>query len=134
MKKKKKSESFGLHLMVDAYGCPHDILDDFKPSYTFLNELPSQLGMKILTHPYVIHAQGNDKKDPGGWTGFVVIQESHISVHTFPKRGFVTIDVYSCKEFDTEKALDYLKNLFKPKEVEYYIQVRGQNYPEKDIH
>jgi len=37
------------------------------------------------------------KKDPGGWSGFVIIAESHISIHTFPARRFVSIDVYTCK-------------------------------------
>ena len=132
--KKKRLVPFGLHLMVDGYECSHEVLDNFHVSYDFLNKLPNLLGMKLLTHPYVIHAQDNGIKDPGGWTGFVVIQESHISVHTFPKRGFVTIDVYSCTQFDAKKALNYIRKLFKTQNLEYYIQIRGQNYPERNIH
>jgi S-adenosylmethionine decarboxylase len=53
--------------------------------------------MKQLSKPEVYYAQGNSPKDPGGWTGIVVVEESHISIHTFPKLRFVSIDVYTCK-------------------------------------
>lgn len=137
MGKKEKGQintSLGIHLMVDAYECPHAILDDMKISYEFLDKLPEKIGMKKLTIPYVIHADANDKKDPGGWTGFVIIAESHISVHTFPKRGFVTIDVYSCKGFDTKKTLDHIQKVFQPKEIDSITALRGKKYPAKNIY
>ena len=40
-----------------------------------------------------------------GISGFVIIAESHISVHTFPGRDYVNIDIFSCKSFDHEQAL-----------------------------
>lgn len=69
--------------------------------------------MKKMTEPYVIKATSNEfmgGKDPGGFSGFVIIQESHISIHTFAKRGFATVDLYSCKNFEPESAVEYLKN------------------------
>lgn len=50
-----------------------------------LNNLPALIGMTILTPPFVVHANSNEQeggKDPGGYSGFVMIKESHISVHT----------------------------------------------------
>ncbi len=56
----------------------------------------------------------------------VIIQESHIALHTFAKRGYVTLDVYSCKEFDTEVALQYFKDVFKSDDVEFKLETRGE--------
>jgi S-adenosylmethionine decarboxylase len=89
--------------------------------------------MEILFPPVVTFALPNGKKDPGGWSGFVMIQESHISIHTFIKRRFVTIDVYSCKNFDVQFAIKYFKDIFKSDDVEYEIEVRGKKYPAENI-
>ena len=70
--------------------------------------------MKKMAEPSVYRALANEVKDPGGWTGFVVIQESHISIHTFPKRGFVSADVYTCKNgMDKEYILEFFRDKFK---------------------
>ena len=52
-----------------------------------------------------------------------LIQRKYISVHTFTKRGFVSIDVYSCKEFDKDAAKNILLEVFKPKNVEEHYLI-----------
>lgn len=89
--------------------------------------------MKKLLGPYVIRVKENHTKDPGGYTGFVVIQESHISVHTFPKRRFVSIDVYSCNDFDYKEAIRYTKEFFRLPRHEINVIIRGKKYPVKNI-
>ena len=129
----QKNVPFGLHLMMDIYNCAPQVLNDKDLVLKILNTLPKKLGMRVLLEPVVTFAQPNGKRDPGGWSGFVMIQESHISVHTFIKRRFVTIDIYSCKHFDTQYAIDYFIKMFKTNDVEYEIEVRGKKYPSKDI-
>ncbi len=119
--------------MLEAYNCPFEVLNDANICYAILNDLPGEIGMTKMTLPYVVKSEGNDKKDPGGWTGFVIINESHISLHTFAKRGYVTVDVYSCREFDTEFAVDYFKKAFQSDDVEFKVEVRGERYPEKNL-
>ena len=93
----------GLHLMVDGiYTRPvgRDTVE------RILRELPGLIDMSILLGPYVVEGvPGNP-----GWTGFVVIDKSHISVHTFTETRTVSVDVYSCKPFDAEAALAYLQH------------------------
>lgn len=134
MKKHTKNHvPFGLHLMLDAYNCPREILDNQNLVYEFLDEMPNLLKMKKLIKPYVVFAEGNDKKDPGGWSGFVIIQESHVSIHTFTKREFVTVDVYSCTQFDPQIAINYFKKQFRTEDIEYEVQIRGKKYPSENI-
>ena len=122
-------QAFGPHLMLDAYNCSTEVLDDANMVYRMLDELPDLIGMHKMTKPYIVHSKGNDGKDPGGWSGFVLIEESHISIHTFVKRGFATIDVYSCKPFDTKKALEYFKEILKTEDFDFSIESRGRRYP-----
>lgn len=132
-KTSKKTTPFGLHLMIDAYDCSSDALKDANVIYKILDELPIKLGMNVMTKPYVVRASGKMKKDPGGWSGFVMIEESHISIHTFPKRRFLTADIYSCKAFDTEVAIAYFKDIFKTRDTEIMIESRGKRYPEENV-
>jgi S-adenosylmethionine decarboxylase len=125
---------FGFHLTLDLYGCPLQPLNHMPTVYDSLDKLPKKIGMTALIPPYVIHADANDAKDPGGYTGFLIIQESHISVHSFAKRGFVSIDVYSCKTFDVEKTKKHFVEIFQPTEVEEHFLNRGVNYPVKDLY
>ena len=126
---------FGEHLTIDGYGGDKDKLNDEILVLQCLQELPGKLGMGILLAPQVVHADGNDKKDPGGWTGFVIIAESHISIHTFPLRGFVSVDVYSCKNgMDTNFILNYFKEKFDLKDIEKNFIKRGTRYPEKNLY
>lgn len=133
MIKLKKDTSFGLHLMLEAYECDPKTLNDENLVYKILDELPDVLGMKKLMEPHVLFAQPNGIRDPGGWSGFVMIQESHISLHTFIKRRFITADVYSCKNFDGQTAIKYFKKAFHTEDVEYKMEERGTRYPSKDI-
>jgi S-adenosylmethionine decarboxylase len=93
----------GLHLMVDGvYSEPVDR----STVERVLRELPRLIGMNILLGPYVVEGVPENP----GWTGFVIIDKSHISVHTFTETDTVSIDVYSCKPFNSEKAVAYLKD------------------------
>ena len=123
---------FGLHLMLDMYHCDAAALNDKSLVENILNTLPEKLGMHKLTEPVVVYAEPNNIKDSGGYSGFVMIQESHISIHTFAKRGFVTIDVYSCTQFDTDACVNYFSQVFKTNEFEKIIEVRGKHYPAQD--
>ncbi|MDO8569381.1 MAG: adenosylmethionine decarboxylase [bacterium] len=126
---------FGEHLTIDGYGGQKNKLDDEHLVMQCLRELPKKLGMRILEKPHVYFAPGNDSKDPGGWTGFVIIAESHISIHTFPLRGFISIDVYTCKNgMDTDFILKYFKRQFGLKEIEKNFIKRGTRYPVKNIY
>lgn len=133
MSEKKDTVVFGLHVTIDAYNCSPEALNDKQLVYKILDELPEVIGMKKLMKPHVLFAQANDKKDPGGWSGFVMIQESHISLHTFIRRRFITADVYSCKLFDAQMAIDYFIKAFGTTDVETHIEQRGTRYPIENI-
>jgi S-adenosylmethionine decarboxylase len=124
---------FGLHLMFDAYDCDDKVLNDANVLYELLDNLPKELGMRPMIKPYIVRTEGNNKRDPGGWSGFVLIEESHISFHTFVKRKFVTVDIYTCKSFDTDLAIKKLKEFFKTESAETIVEVRGKNYPPENL-
>lgn len=125
---------FGEHLMIDGYGGDENKLNDKELVLFCLNDLLDKTGMHPLSSPEVYFAKGNELKDPGGWTGFVVIEESHISIHTFPKRKFVSIDVYTCKNgLETDSIIKYFTEKFDLQDVETNFVKRGTRYPAHNL-
>lgn len=126
--------NFGEHLTIDGYRGDSSKLNNKEIVLSVLSDLPEKLGMHKLAPPVVYFAKGNNEKDPGGWSGFVVIEESHISIHTFPARGFVSADVYTCKNgMDTDFILSYFKQTFDLENIEDHLIQRGTHYPVNNI-
>jgi S-adenosylmethionine decarboxylase len=123
----KQMGGFGPHLTLDLSGCPMEPLVDYEKLYDLLNNLPGHIGMTKMTLPYVVKWLDNGAKVPG-YSGFVMIAESHISFHTFPEKNFVFIDFFSCKQFDTDKAVDYLVKFFRPTQIEKNLVMRGKYF------
>lgn len=126
--------NFGLHLMIDGYGGNPDKLDNKELVMRCLDELPGKTRMTKICDPVVKSFDGNDAKDPGGHSGFVMIAESHISIHTFPKKKFVSIDVYTCNdEMDKDFIVEYFKEIFELEDAEINFVKRGTKYPVRNL-
>jgi S-adenosylmethionine decarboxylase len=124
---------FGPHLTLDLYNCNKERLLDLDFIYNVLDELPDFIEMHKITAPQLIVQEPNPNTfDKGGISGFVLIAESHISIHTFVAQGYASIDIFSCKRFDMNKAINYLVEKFGAQKVEKHIIFRGKEFP-KDL-
>ena len=121
---------FGPHLMLDGYGCDRTRLEDLNLIYRILEELPDRIGMTRIMPPYVFKYSGVRSED-WGISGFVLIAESHISIHTFPEKNFVSADIFSCKAFDSDAASEYLKAAFDMEKMESNMLDRGTEFPKE---
>ncbi len=66
------------------------------------------------------------KFNPHGITGFILLAESHIAIHSWPEINYLAIDIFSCgRRAMPDKALKYLKKKFEPKRVEMKVIKRG---------
>ena len=119
---------FGPHLVFDGDGCPVSRLRDLSALYALLEGLPERIGMTRIMPPYVFR---HDALDPAlaGLSGFVLIAESHISVHAFPARRYVNVDVFSCEPFEPARVLAELKRAFAPRRSTWRLFDRGLEFP-----
>ena len=113
-----------MHLVIDGYGGDPAKMWDLELLRRFLIDCPATLGMTRITEPRVLRYDA-PKADDSGVSGFVIIAESHISVHTFPHRSYVNMDIFSCQSFDDGRALEEAKNLFAFAEVKTWLLERG---------
>lgn len=121
-------ESFGPHITLDLKGCPKEILSNYNLHFDYLKSLPELIQMTPITQPYVFPYSGLIPSDKG-ITGIVIIAESHISIHSFEEKGYSFIDIFSCKNFDIDKAIKITTDLFKPDSYELNVVERGKDFP-----
>lgn len=77
----------------------------------FLTELVEKIGMEVFMQPV---CKFDDQPDNLGLTGVIGLTTSHISFHAWcksfsVKQPFINMDVYSCKEFDTNTVIKHLE-------------------------
>ena len=123
------SHGFGLHLTLDLEDCDELLLQDLRLTHDVLQSLASQLGMTALTPPTAFHYDGGASPRDEGITGFIVIAQSHISIHTFPHKRFAFADVFSCRTFDTAAATRLLALAYRSTVHTAHIVERGRNFP-----
>ena len=116
-----------MHLIIDGYGGDPCKLRDEDLIHGFLDEYPAAIGMTKIVPPKVYTYHGKTSED-WGVSGFVLIAESHISIHTFPDRRYINIDIFSCKEFDPKPSLEDVKKVFALPEVKVWTLERGVEY------
>jgi S-adenosylmethionine decarboxylase len=122
---------FGPHLALDCYHCDPGRLQDLSLVYETLDDCPDHISMTKIMPPYVFRYSGKVPED-WGISGVVLIAESHISIHTFPDKAFMSVDIFSCKCFDVERAIRYMTERFDAARYEHQVLDRGRHFP-KDV-
>ena len=118
---------FGPHLIIDGSRCDTRKLADRILVEQILNDYPAAIGMTKIGGPYMFEYQAPDPAY-SGVSGLVVIAESHIAIHTFPELDYFTMDIFSCKNFDHEAAIEYIKNAFDVREMDRMLVQRGLSF------
>jgi len=117
-----------MHVIVDGYGGDPQQLSDENEVGALLDQYPQAMGMTKIAPPTVVRYRG-PKPEDWGLSGFVMIAESHISVHTFPQRGLLWADLFSCKAFESAAFVEDLRERFRLREMQVKILERGLEYP-----
>ena len=113
-----------VHLMLELYGCNRHILSNESLVKSVLEEYPARVEMEKVSPVHLYQIETSNPLD-AGLSGFVVIAQSHISLHAWPEYGEVDIDICSCKEFSQEDAIAFAKQMFQTNDVEAHFVVRG---------
>ena len=113
-----------VHLMLELYGCDRHILSNETLIRSVLDEYPARVEMEKVSPVHLYQIETSNPLD-AGLSGFVVIAQSHISLHAWPEYGEVDIDICSCKEFSQEDAIAFAKQMFQTDDIEAHFVVRG---------
>jgi len=111
--------TFGRHVAVDTWGVDFELLNSAEFLQAQMVEAAEACGATVLSVQ-------SKQFEPQGATVLVLLSESHLSIHTYPERGFAAIDCYTCGEtVDPQLAIDYLVSALKPEKCYAKKLVRG---------
>jgi len=108
----------GTHLILDLSGAGH--LDDVPYIESALVKAVEAADATLL-HIHLHHFTPN-----GGVSGVAVLAESHISIHTWPERGFAAFDIFMCGKADPHKSVPVLERAFRPATMSVQELLRGE--------
>ena len=97
----------GREWIVDAYGCSAESLRNRGR----LEKLFAHLIDTLALNP-VEPQQWHQFPEPGGFTGFVILAESHLACHTFPEHGSMCLSMFCCKPRPEFNWVHYLGTEF----------------------
>lgn len=83
------AEALGQHILVEFYDCSPELLDDVVHIERSMVKAAEAADATIINTSF-------HHFSPYGVSGVVVIQESHLSIHTWPEYGYASVDVFSC--------------------------------------
>lgn len=117
----------GKHHLVDLHGCDPYLLNNEEFILKALAEAAAKSNSTLLS-------VGFHKFDPQGATGYALLAESHISIHTWPEIGHAACDIFTCggDHVDCDAAGAYLAEAFKAEDVFTQRMERFRNAEEND--
>ena len=107
----------GSHLIIDLWEA--EGLSDRDRIETALIDAVKAAGATLL------HIHLHTFSEGGGISGVAVLAESHISVHTWPEKGYAAFDVFMCGDAEPRKALGVFKAAFNPGRIVIGEHKRG---------
>ena len=111
-------KKLGTHLVVDAWHCPADLLNDPERIRRAILDAISAGGATLID--FCVH-----QFSPHGVTATATLAESHIAIHTWPEYGYFAADVFFCGAGNPQKAVQYLELALQAKQVKIREFDRG---------
>lgn len=107
----------GSHLILDLWDARH--LDDMGVVEIAMRRAVRAAGATLL------HLHLHEFTPNGGISGVAVLAESHISIHTWPERGYAAVDVFMCGATEPHKVVPILRHAFEAGRIAISEQMRG---------
>jgi S-adenosylmethionine decarboxylase proenzyme len=106
------------HLLIELHGAAVERLDDLEGVRQAMLEAARAAGATVVAEVFHRYA-------PQGVSGVVVIEESHLGVHTWPEARYAAIDFYTCGKVDPFVAAERLGTWFCAERIDTLLIERG---------
>lgn len=100
----------GTHILLSLYGVNFELLEDITSIILLFDRVTCRLGATVLN-------KFSYKFEPQGVSVVYTLSESHLSLHSFPEKGSVAIDCYTCGSMDTRAGAQMFIEFFNPTEI-----------------
>jgi len=98
--------ALGRHILVEFLSCNPEIMNDVAVIENSMVQAAKEAGATVINSTF-------HHFSPYGVSGVVVIQESHLAIHTWPEYGYAAVDLFTCgDQVDPWLSFDHLKVAF----------------------
>jgi spermidine synthase len=99
-------KALGRHILVEFSGCNAEVLNDVSVIERSMIEAAQIAGATVINSTF-------HHFSPWGVSGVVVIQESHLAIHTWPEYRYAAVDLFTCGDsVDPWVSFEHLKKAF----------------------
>ncbi|MEW6387972.1 MAG: adenosylmethionine decarboxylase [Thermodesulfobacteriota bacterium] len=113
----------GYHLMMEFYGCDQEKINSRKFLHSIVKSAVKEVGLTNLGSRF-------HQFQPHGVTGFTLLAQSHISLHTWPEFGYLVLDIFTCGDQNqADKLADHFMQRLRPDRVNRQVVRKGYKYP-----
>ncbi len=115
----------GFQILADLYGVDPDLISKVDSLYPVIEDAVRAGSLTKISSDYY-------QFQPQGASGVVLLAESHLSFHTWPEHGLVTLDIYTCGDpKGAEVAFDYIVDQLRPDTMDCKRLRRGTSVTEE---
>jgi S-adenosylmethionine decarboxylase proenzyme len=124
--------SLGKHIILDLHGANKNILQNINNStYYLFNEFIEHILQTANIHllsknVHFFNLVIENVKIEGAFTALYLLSESHLSIHTWPEKDFIAIDIFTCGDCNINYIADKLIDYFEPKNKKLTLLNRGK--------
>lgn len=99
--------SSGKHMICDFKGIQKtELLNNCKELNLLLKQICAEHDFQILN-------EINHEFEPIGCSIVFLLSESHISIHTFPEKAHMSLDIYTCRQYKDNQTYDTIFRFLK---------------------
>jgi len=113
-----RMKQLGIHLVVDAWQSPADLLND--PDCIRRALIDATIAGSATLIDLCVH-----QFSPQGVTATATLAESHIAIHTWPEHGYFAADLFFCGSGSPHQAIELLQTVFQAKQIRVTELKRG---------
>ena len=120
---KTNDKIFGEELTLDLYDCNHEIVCSKEKILQYSEKLCDLIEMKRYGEPFIEHF-AEHSEFAAGYSLAQMIETSLVSGHFSEFWNRAYINIFSCKTFDAQKAINFTKEFFEAKSVKCNLEIR----------
>ncbi|MGE7110329.1 adenosylmethionine decarboxylase [Lysinibacillus sp. NPDC047702] len=120
VQKTQSHHALGHHILLELHDCDVALLNDVQKIKTIMCQAAHKAKATIVTEHF-------HHFSPYGVSGVVIIQESHLTIHTWPEFGYAAIDVFTCNsKLALQEAVQYITEQFNAGNATQHYVHRGK--------
>ncbi|WP_420094716.1 S-adenosylmethionine decarboxylase [Nocardia asteroides] len=108
--------------MIDLYDCDPDLIQDSAHIRQFVEELCLTLGFRRFGECNIVHF--GERAEIAGYSMTQLIETSLVSAHFVNEAKSIYLDIFSCKQYDSDLAASIASRSFKASSFSVKVSLR----------